>query len=136
MNPDQFTTNIEYTIDHISKTKNCTRKTRELRNPFQEITHLLGLKNKFFCQMVSKMLNFFLQKWPYLHERCGMCRNKWKINFPIFAIFSLWDMVNFVFFSAIPYQKANLFEIFCSEKKNALELIWIHKAFLTLQKYI
>ena len=32
------------------------------------------------------------QKWSYLHERCGMCWNDWKINFPIF---SFWDMVVF-----------------------------------------
>ena len=30
--------------------------------------------------------NFVIaQKWPYLHERCVMCWNEWKINFPIFS---------------------------------------------------
>ena len=23
------------------------------------------------------------QKWPYLHKKCPLCWNKWKINFPI-----------------------------------------------------
>ena len=34
-----------------------------------------------------------VQKWSNLQERCGMCRNEWKINFPIF---SFWVMVDFV----------------------------------------
>ena len=33
------------------------------------------------------------KKWPYLYGRFPLCWNKWKINFPSFAIFSLWDMV-------------------------------------------
>ena len=35
----------------------------------------------------------FFQKWPYLHERCPLCWNEWKINFPFCVIFSFWDMV-------------------------------------------
>ena len=34
-----------------------------------------------------------VQKWLNSQERCGMCRNEWKINFPIF---SFWVMVDFV----------------------------------------
>ena len=34
-----------------------------------------------------------LQKWPYIHERCAMFWNDWKINFPIFIF---WVMVDFV----------------------------------------
>ena len=37
-----------------------------------------------------------LQKWIDLHERCAMCWNERIINFSIFVIFTLWDMVDYV----------------------------------------
>ena len=39
--PDKFSINVEYRIDHISKNKNEIKKTHELKNPFQNISHLL-----------------------------------------------------------------------------------------------
>ena len=54
--------------------------------------------NKFFLAKFKNSLTIFIfQKWQRLHERCGMCWNEWKIKFPIFTIFSFWDMVVFVF---------------------------------------
>ena len=38
----------------------------------------------------------FFEKCSYLHEKCGKSWNEWKINFPIFAIFRFWVMVDFV----------------------------------------
>ena len=37
------------------------------------------------------------QKWPSLHERCGMCWIEWKNLFQIFPIFILRVMVDFLF---------------------------------------
>ena len=37
-----------------------------------------------------------LQKWPYLHERCVMCWNVWKINFLIFVYFIFRVMVKWL----------------------------------------
>ena len=48
----------------------------------------------FKIQKPKTNLNFFVQKCSNLYKRCGMCWNKWKINFPIF-IFRI--MVIFVF---------------------------------------
>ena len=36
------TTNVEYQIDHISKSKHLKKITPELKNPFQNIAHHLG----------------------------------------------------------------------------------------------
>ena len=36
--------NVEYKIDHISKTQKSQKKTRKLKNPFQNIAHLMGQK--------------------------------------------------------------------------------------------
>ena len=58
--PDQFTTNVEYKIDHILKTKNRNKKTHELKNPFQSIAHLLGWN--FFFQMILRILNDHISK--------------------------------------------------------------------------
>ena len=35
----------------------------------------------------------FPQKWPYLHERCKMCWNEWKIHFPIFIFWVMIDCI-------------------------------------------
>ena len=54
--------------------------------------------NFVFSQMdkfMDKILSKF-QKSSYLHERCGMCWNEWKINILMFAVFSFWVMVVFV----------------------------------------
>ena len=40
--------------------------------------------------------NFSFQNCSNWHERCGMYWDEWKINFPIFATCSFWDMVDFV----------------------------------------
>ena len=37
----------------------------------------------------------FFQKWPNLHERCGMGWNERKIHFTIFTNF-FWDMAVFI----------------------------------------
>ena len=38
----------------------------------------------------------YSQKWSELYERCVMCWNEWKINFPIFVFLILWVINAFV----------------------------------------
>ena len=49
--------------------------------------------NFFFNQMNKMFFDTKFQKWSYIHERCGMCYNEWKINFPSFCF---WGMVVFL----------------------------------------
>ena len=53
---------------------------------------------QFFLVKWINSWTFFtkFQKCSYLHERSRIRWNEWKINLPIFATFSLWDMVVFV----------------------------------------
>ena len=37
----ECSTKVKYKIDHNSKTKNRTKKTHELKNLFQNVTHLM-----------------------------------------------------------------------------------------------
>ena len=46
-----------------------------------------------FNYMKKKKFYIFIFKCSNLQERCGMCRNEWKIHFPIL---SFWVMVDFV----------------------------------------
>ena len=50
----------------------------------------------FTLVTIQLFTNFFFLKWSNLHERCAMNRNAWKINFPIFAIFSFWVLIDFL----------------------------------------
>ena len=93
----QFTTNVEYEIYHISKTKNRTKKTHELKIPFQNVAHLLGLCNFF----VSEKRNLNIDHSGYFPTKdmqtprpqlCSRFNERWamgwielKINFLIFT---------------------------------------------------
>ena len=57
----QIARNFEYKIDNNSKTKNRTNKTHELKNPFQNIAHLLDEKSQlngpYLSDNISKTKN-------------------------------------------------------------------------------
>ena len=55
-----------------------------------ESFHEAALSQVRICRAPPPSSN---QKWSNFREICAMCWSEWKINFPIFAIFSPWDMV-------------------------------------------
>ena len=104
MNLDQFTTNIEYKIYHISKTKNRTKKKlrntkirfRTLRASFEiNIAHNLKIMNKINYNSKNKKseklffirfntLRSFIKICPFLRKVCISLL--WSWNRPVLVI--------------------------------------------------
>ena len=56
------------------------------------------LTNIFFSQfglfpIKDMQIHPLLQKWPYLNEKCSLCWSVWKINFPIFIFWVMFDCI-------------------------------------------
>ena len=76
--------------------------------------------------LINDMQTLSPQKWPnriFVSKCCTMFYNEWKNNFPIFAIFSFWYMVDFVLKILKILIKKNVTLFFSLQMRNVLKLM-------------